>query len=255
MKITIRVQRFIDEYMIDGNASRAYRAAYNCAKSKDKTIVTNASLLLADTDVAKIVQTLRKRVTESKLMTVKDVLVEFQQMATADVGKIVQHRRLNCRHCNGANFAYQWRDVDEFAKALQVAHDNNLQRRKNKQKAIPIPTDDGGYGFRRTHDPHSGCPKCDGEGIEDVFIADTRKLTGPERKMIAGIEVKQHGVKVTLHDQKDAMKNVGHLLGGFKNVTILQNPDGTPLAGNATPVLPVDPKDAADAYADFMKGK
>lgn len=58
--VTEKQKRFADEYLIDFNASRAYRAAYLRAEN-DNTAAVNASKLLRNTKVAEYIE---KRIAE-----------------------------------------------------------------------------------------------------------------------------------------------------------------------------------------------
>lgn len=62
MSLTIKQEKFVLAYLETGNASEAYRRAYNCAKMSDKSVWENASKLLADAKVAPRVAELRATV-------------------------------------------------------------------------------------------------------------------------------------------------------------------------------------------------
>lgn len=252
MKITIKVRRFIDEYVACGNAAEAYRRAYNTEKMGEKTIWTKSAEIIKDGQVAAEIAKLQKVTTERTITKVADVLNEFVDIATADVGGIVQYRRLCCRYCYGADHRYQWRDADEFADAVMSMTDTNTQRVRAKLKPLKIPTDGGGYGFKFNRPPAEDCPRCLGEGIPDLFITDTTKLSRAQRRLIAGIKQTQHGVEVKFRDQGDALKSAGQMMGGFKQTLVLENPDGSPI--NSIPTLPTDPSEVARIYKNFVAG-
>ena len=54
-KLTPKQKLFADEYLIDLNATRAYKAAYKSCK-KDETANVNGSKLLRNTKVAKYIE-------------------------------------------------------------------------------------------------------------------------------------------------------------------------------------------------------
>ena len=76
MKLTVKQEKFCIEYLKDGNASRAYREAYNCANMKDETIGNNAYKLLQRNDIATKVKELRAKIEDNSIMTAKQ-LKEF----------------------------------------------------------------------------------------------------------------------------------------------------------------------------------
>lgn len=62
--LTVKQENFCLAYIEAGNASEAYRRAYNAGKMKEKTIWEKASALLSDGKVAARVAELRAAVTE-----------------------------------------------------------------------------------------------------------------------------------------------------------------------------------------------
>jgi phage terminase small subunit len=194
---------------------------------------------------------------DASIKTAVDVTNEFLRVAYADPGRIVQHRRLCCRYCWGADHRYQWRDMAEYAEALRVYEEAERERKsKRGPKGRPLiePSDDGGYGFRFNNTPHPDCPHCLGEGKPDVYIADTTKLTPEDRRMIERIEVTKDGIKIRFRNQQDALTKAGQMMGGFKSTVVLQNPDGTPV-NNAPTIVQMSPEDAADVYKKWMNGE
>lgn len=84
----------------------------------------------------------------------------------------------------------------------------------------------------RDREPNPLCTKCGGEGHGRVHIADTRKLTGPAKRLYAGVQLGKDGIKVNMRDQDAAVINIARHLGMFKdslelkggiNVTISQD--------------------------------
>lgn len=69
--ITPKQERFLSVYLDTGNASEAYRQAYNCQRMKDATITVKASELLKNGNV-----TVRLRQLQSDLKKVSDVKKE-----------------------------------------------------------------------------------------------------------------------------------------------------------------------------------
>ncbi len=174
----------------------------------------------------------------------------------ADANDLIQLRRLNCRHCHGVDHAYQWRNAREFADATAAWVQRETfekARRGPKVMGAPRPTDDGGYGFTKVRDPNPDCPKCDGEGLEDVKVSDTRKLTGRAKKLYAGIKVGKDGrIEVLTRNQDAALTNVMKALGMFtENVKIL--PPGA--APDGVPALPEDPAEASRLYQAWVRGE
>lgn len=255
-KVSVKQQRFVDEWIKDRNASRAYRVAYDCVTMSDKVVGKRAGELRNDPKIVALIDKMLERAQDGVLKNVKDVLNEFAMIATADVSEVVQYRRLNCRYCHGKEHQYKWKDEREYQLACDAQEEANRERGRMRPKRgpLPMPSDAGGYGYRFNMTPHPECPDCLGEGKGDVYIADTTKLKGPARRLVAGIKRTQHGVEIKMRDQSAALELVGKMLGGFKTTFVHENPDGTPMKATATPVVPMDPIEAARVYAEFLKG-
>lgn len=255
--ITARQQNFIDGVVSGKSLTESYRENYDCSRMLPVTVNRRAAALAKEQMIADEIQRLREEASKRTVMSVADVTNEFLRVAFADPGKIVQHRRLNCRYCYGVKHAYQWKNPAEFDRAVQVWEIDEQARkaaRGPKKRPSPMPTDEGGYGFAFNATPHPECPACLGEGHADVFIADTTKLTPEERRLIERVKVTKDGVEIRFRNQQDALTKAGQMLGGFKSTVVLQNPDGTPI-NNAPNVVNLTPDEAAAAYRAWIDGK
>lgn len=192
----------------------AYRIAYpGSLKWKDGTAASRASDMARRPEVKARIAALREHVTEEVVDDMvaarRLVLADAMAVLQADPSDLMTYRRLNCRHCHGTGHAYRWRDEEEFWGALAVASELQDQwdrtapddRRSHRPE---LPTDEGGYGFKRLAPPSLSCPKCEGEGIEDVRFADVRTLTGHARRLYSGVQVTKDGTKMLTRDQDAA---------------------------------------------------
>lgn len=85
--LTEKQSRFVAEYLKTGNASEAYRAAYNAANMKPETIHQRAYELLKDSEVAARLAEARERVqkrTEITLESLTQDLLEDREAARQD---------------------------------------------------------------------------------------------------------------------------------------------------------------------------
>lgn len=73
MSLTIKREKFCQAYVETGNASEAYRRAFNAGKMKPESITVNASKLLADANVALRVEELKATHAERHGVTVDDI--------------------------------------------------------------------------------------------------------------------------------------------------------------------------------------
>jgi len=71
-KLTPKQERFCLEYIKDGNASRAYREAYDAENMSDKVVNNKASLLLKHGEIGVRLEELRKETSKDTIMSVED---------------------------------------------------------------------------------------------------------------------------------------------------------------------------------------
>lgn len=237
-----RIYRFIEECAKPGVKS-AVEAARNAGYSENG-ISETASRLLANPSILEAIHTRRTELAANVELSIEMVLRRWLDIATADPSKIIRVRHLNCRHCWGVGYAYQW-SAREYAE--KAAHAMDLGETP--------PDCQGGFGWRFNADPNPECPECHGEGIRDVFIADTSTLTGPERALYAGVKTTKDGIEVKMHDQMAALDNIRDYLGMIVKRSEITGKDGRPLyPGGKLPVveeLPSDPKLLEIAYRDI----
>lgn len=213
--------RFVDEYLIDLNASKAaLRAGYS-----PKTAEPIGYQLLQKPLVAEAIAAKRERLSVKTEITAEKVLERWWQIATADPNKLAQHRRVNCRHCYGADHAYQW--IDESEWELACADANAMAP---EDASVLLPSNDGGYGFDATLSPHAKCPKCHGEGHGDIHLADTRNLPADVLPLYAGARMTRSGPEILMHDQAAALEKVSRHIGLFNDKLTLKGEAGNPLA-------------------------
>lgn len=221
MKLTPKQQRFVDEYLIDLNATQAaIRAGYSVKRAE-----FTGSDLVRNRKVAEFIAAKMKARAERTEITQDMVLRRYWEIATANPNELVQFRRVCCRHCFGKDHAYQWVDAAEYERAM--AHE--LRQAEEEGRAASLPTDEGGYGFDRTLRPHPKCPKCQGEGYGEVFANDTRDVSPAALALYAGVKQTKEGFEVKLNDQVSALRDVARHLGMFKEKVELTGKDGGPL--------------------------
>ena len=72
-KLTLKQQRFADEYIISGNATESYKKAYPSVK-KDTTANTNASRMLRNAKVKSYIDERLKEIESEKTASIKEVM-------------------------------------------------------------------------------------------------------------------------------------------------------------------------------------
>ncbi|QQN36622.1 terminase small subunit [Rahnella aceris] len=178
-------------YLESRNKYDAYKKALYTGSDR------NARMLFRKVSIARAINRGIEQLQQGVILSAQEILRHWHEIAIADPGEISQMRRCCCRHCWGENFFYQWRDVEEYDKAAAKAAADG---RKEPEY--------GGLGFMPNDDPNPDCPRCAGEGIEDVFLSDTRDVTGPARRLIAGVKKTKFGIEIIQRDQDAALKNL-----------------------------------------------
>lgn len=71
---------------------------------------------------------------------------------------------------------------------------------------------------------------CGGHGKVSVHLADTRKLSGPARRLFAGVKETKNGIEIKMRDQDAALANISRYLGMVVERKELSGPGGSPIA-------------------------
>jgi phage terminase small subunit len=229
--------KFVTEYLIDLDKTAAYkRAGY---KSHGETAAAAARRMYRNVSVNRAIRDALDLRAQRTAITQDSVLQWWWDIATADATQLTEHHRACCRYCWGFGHNYQWRDAVEF-------EERSAEARAKKGRE---PNDAGGYGFDATMDPNPECPRCNGAGLSRTVFHDTRDITGPARRLFAGVKEGKFGLEVITRNQDEAMKLVAQHLGMLKNKTELSGPDGGPVQTETTNLTP---QEAADVYKKMM---
>lgn len=201
--LTPKQQRFIDEYLVDLNASQAaIRAGYS-ARRADAIGYEN----LRKPEIAAAIRDAQAARSERTGITADRVLAELWSIATADYRELVQVKVGCCRHCYGEGNRYQ-RTVGEMNRdrELFVAKGGDL-----------IEFDEaGGIGFDPLREPNKACPECGGDGHSRVVLADTRNVSKAAASLFAGAKQTRDGIEVKFHAKLDAIEKLARHLGVYE---------------------------------------
>lgn len=83
--LTIKQEKFCNKYLECGNASEAYRYAYNCLKMSDNSVWCNASQLLSDTKVTQRIKELQSSFQKRTEITKERVLNELVKIGFSSI--------------------------------------------------------------------------------------------------------------------------------------------------------------------------
>lgn len=231
-KLTPSEEAFCQAILVERSDYRAYQAVFNTKGNKRGPQWANvkAREIVNRPHVAARIRELRNQAAQAAVVEIADVMREWFDIARADPNELISYRRVCCRHCYGRGNAYQWKNEQEFTDALVDAMDHNAQRKRNKQTERELPSKRGGTDFDHTKPPAVNCPNCKGEGVGEVHVCDTTKLSGPAAKLYAGVKVGKNGqIEILMRDQDAALLNLAKAMGAF----VGKEPD---TSGNADPV-------------------
>lgn len=199
--ITLQQAWFAHWFIITKSRVEAYRLAGY--EGKGNTAYVGASRLYRNDKIRCAIRYLQDKVAKRYQTTIDEVVHQLIAITKADPNDLMQYRRLNCRYCWGENHLYQWRDIEEFDKAAAKAASDSR----------PEP-EYGGLGFIENLDPNPDCPRCQGEGRGQIFIADTRDLSDTDaRWLYDGVQQTKDGLKVLTRNKDAATKLLATYLG------------------------------------------
>lgn len=194
------------------NGSKAYREIYPGASEPSARAL--ASDLLAKVNVREFVaQLIEQRIEESGI-EVGDVVRKLWATATADPNELIEVRRNCCRHCYGADGKYQYTQ-GEWTAELHRHEADVLRAERDGKRAPRRPDPQGGVGFHKRMPPLPDCEECFGDGVEEVFVKDSRELSPAARELYAGVKTTQHGVEIKTHSRDKAVELLGRHLAMF----------------------------------------
>lgn len=85
IKLSIKQENFCNKYIECGNASEAYRHAYECSKMKEETVNENASRLLKSSKVTARINDLQTELKSKSDITKERILSELEAIIDAKI--------------------------------------------------------------------------------------------------------------------------------------------------------------------------
>lgn len=86
--LTPKQAKFVEYYLEIGNASEAYRRAYDVKKATPKSVNECASKLMADPKVASRIAEINQKAVEQSGMTIAEWIKEVRRLSTVDPRKL-----------------------------------------------------------------------------------------------------------------------------------------------------------------------
>lgn len=198
--LTDKQQRFVDEYMVDLNATQAaIRAGYS-----PDTAYSIGHENLKKPEIQAAIAAARRAQQERTAITADMVLQEIANVALADARDLVEVKTGCCRCCYGEGHKWQ-RTVGEMNRDREAW----VEKGKN-----PAEFDEaGGIGFNPLLLPKDDCPICGGDGMARTVLKDTRHLGPRAVALYAGAKQTKEGIEVKMHSKLDALEKLAKHLG------------------------------------------
>ncbi len=201
--LTEKQRRFVEEYLVDLNATQAaIRAGY----SQD-TAGSIGHENLKKPEIQLALQQARLAQQKRTAITADGALREAWNIATADTRELVELKTGCCRCCYGEGHRWQ-RTVGEMNRDRE-----SWIEKGNDPSAFD---EKGGIGFNPLRAPHPECPECGGDGHARVVLKDTRNLSEKGAALYAGAKQTQFGIEVKMQDKSAALEKVFKHLGLYE---------------------------------------
>lgn len=219
-------QRFVAEYLLTYNATIAYMAVY------PHVLRTTAGCegwrLLKNPRIKAEIDRQHREAIGLLTMTREDMIGNLVAIIQADPNELSHVRHVCCPHCWG-----------------------------NEPPKVKRGKLDMGHGKTRVSvaaDPDPECEHCEGEGVEQVRLSDTRKLAGTARALFAGVKITQSGVQVLTENKAVAREQLAKMLGLYEldnhqkqsslTEALAAFMGGIHETGSRLPIAPPKPKEA-----------
>lgn len=201
--LTEKQQRFVDEYLVDLNATQAaIRAGYSPHTANEQ-----GAQLLAKLSIQNAVREARIAQQKRTAITADTVLMEIASIALADARELVEVKTGCCRCCHGEGHKFQ-------RTLLEMNSDRERWLDKGKD---PSEFDEqGGIGFNPLLLPHPECPNCGGDGDARTVLKDTRHLSPSAVALYAGAKQTKEGIEIKMHSKMDALEKLAKHLGVYE---------------------------------------
>lgn len=151
--LTPKQEKFCLEYLKDGNASRAYRVAYDTSKMKEASINVNASKLLKDTKIALRLKELGEKHAKKNDVTAERIIKELAGIAFFDVqmlynedGTLKQITELSSEvtraiHSTKQRLEKQGQDKEDLAEIKEIRTHDKLKALELLGRTLAMFTD------------------------------------------------------------------------------------------------------------------
>lgn len=212
--LTFTERRFVDEYVIDRNGTKAYLRV-----NKDVTegsAATLSSRLLRKVEVQRAIFAAMEASSVRTGITADMVLQEAFRIVTADARELIEYQVGACRCCWG---------IDNKFQRTQTEMDSDRAKHEEVQAALQEEDvsyryaefdEKGGIGFDPRKEPNPECMECWGNGKGRPVVKDTRRLSKEAAALYAGVKMTKDGLEVKMHSKEAFAEKLAKHLGIYE---------------------------------------
>jgi hypothetical protein len=212
-QLSDKQETFVREYMVDWNATQAaIRAGYSA-----QTASTKGGQLLKAPGVRQAIEALATARAKRLGIDADELMRMWAAIVALDANEITQLRRVCCPYCWGENHQRQY--TPSGLERARERHDRERARRLKAGAGDDIGEfpEYSAVWYDKRKEPHPDCPECSGQGIAEVYLADTRKLSPAARLAYAGVKEGREGIEVMILSKEKAADNLARALGLFRD--------------------------------------
>jgi phage terminase small subunit len=208
-ELTPAQHRFVVEYMEHGNATAAYRVAFD---TNHAAVRVDACRLLRVPTVAARVAELRAIAADALNTSVAELVLQAHEIATASVHDLQPVEVYACRVCHSADGRHPaWVDVEEYADACEA-----WAASQDSPKPLKKPSAAGGFNHDVFAAPSPSCKACRGHGVPVMRTLPTAELSPGARALYAGATVGSDGqLRVMVEDRAKWADMRNKLIGAY----------------------------------------
>lgn len=211
-QLTDKQEIFVREYVVDWNATQAaIRAGYS-----KKSAGQIGERMLKNVEIQNAISLLSKDRAQRLEIDADELMRGWASVVSFDSNEISQLRRVCCPCCHGKDHQRQYTPLGlESAKRKHELDRAKILSADSENDIGEFPDyDDEWYDKRKP--PNPDCPECFGDGIAEVFLADTRNLSPAARMVFAGVKDGRDGIEILTMSKEKAADNMARALGLFK---------------------------------------
>lgn len=239
--LTVQEELFCREYSTHQNATRAALSA-GYGSTRRSAEVKGCKLWARPEIKARVHELLSARA--DRLGVDADTILRlWSTLAGYDANEMVEYRRVCCPHCWSADHSHQMTPAEYYRE--KHAYDKQvlsliLSNPKLQGQLPEFPPYEGEW-YDITKPPNPDCPNCRGEGVGEVFIHDTRKLSAAARRAYLGVTIGKDGLNILMASKEKAVENLAKAIGIFREKEEAKAVDGA-----------ASPQELDEKYARIM---